>query len=206
LSASGKLVPDLSYSFYASAGFEKYPFRQDEDNTFATLGASLTKKWGDAHLGVSYERNNNFDGVFGHFTYVSNDLGINGRYSYVNAADTVRIKPGFSMSRRFADDLSDDSFIYSFKLDAERKIIEKWWWTLTPRIRRQHYLAGENDGRVDTIYSVTTGLRYTINDHFQLSAGFGYSHRDSTMIGKAQDSFNIGISLDFSHTFAKLQR
>ena len=27
LSASGKLVPDLSYSFYASGGFEKYPFR-----------------------------------------------------------------------------------------------------------------------------------------------------------------------------------
>ena len=76
-------------------------------------------------------------------------------------------KPGIAISRRFADDLSEDSFIYSFKLDAERKIVEKWWWTLTPRIRRQHFLGGENVGRVDTIYSISTGVRYTINEYFQ---------------------------------------
>ena len=109
---------------------------------------------------------------------MSNDVGIYGRYSYADAADIVRLKPGIAISRRFADDELEDSFIYSFKLDAERKIVEKWWWTRTPRIRRQHFLAGENAGRVDTIYSISTGARYTINEYFQLSAGFGYDHRE----------------------------
>ena len=206
LSASGKLVPDLSYSFYASGGFEKYPFRQDGDNTYASLGTSLTRKWGNLSLGGSYERNHAFDGIFGRFLYVSNDVGIYGRYSYADAADIVRLKPGIAISRRFADDQSEDSFIYSFKLDAERKIVEKWWWTRTPRIRRQHFLAGENAGRVDTIYSISTGARYTINEYFQLSAGFGYDHRELTTVGRAYDSFSFGVSLDFSHTFAKLPR
>ena len=57
---------------------------------------------------------------------MSNDVGIYGRYSYADAADIVRLKPGIAISRRFADDESEDSFIYSFKLDAERKIVEKW--------------------------------------------------------------------------------
>lgn len=205
-SASGKLTPDLSYSFYASGGFEKYPFRQEGDNTYASLGTSMTKKWGNAAVGAYYERNHAFDGVFGPFLYVSNDFGVYGRYSYSNAADDVRFKPGLSVSRRFADDQSEDSFIYSFKLDAERKLAEKWWWTVTPRIRRQHFLAGENTDRVDTIYSLSTGVRYTINDHFQVSAGFGYEHRQSTIETRGYDSFNVGISLDFSHTFAKLLR
>ena len=96
LSASGKLVPDLSYSFYASGGFEKYPFRQDGDNTYASLGTSLTRKWGNLSLGGYYERNHAFDGIFGRFLYVSNDVGIYGRYSYANAADIVRLKPGIA--------------------------------------------------------------------------------------------------------------
>lgn len=147
LSASGKLVPDLSYSFYASGGFEKYPYRQEGDNTFASLGTSLIRKWGNLSLGGYYERNHALDGIFGRFLYASNDVGIYGRYNYSNAADVVRLKPGVAISRRFADDPSEDSFIYSFKLDAERKIVEKWWWTLTPRIRRQHFLNGENVDR-----------------------------------------------------------
>jgi hypothetical protein len=126
LSASGKLVPDLSYSFYASGGFEKYPYRQEGDNTFASLGTSLIRKWGNLSLGGYYERNHALDGIFGRFPYASNDVGIYGRHNYSNAADVVRLKPGVAISRRFADDPSEDSFIYSFKLDAERKIVEKW--------------------------------------------------------------------------------
>jgi hypothetical protein len=205
LSASGKLTADLSYSFYATGGFEKYPSRQDADNTYASLGTSLTKKWGDLALGGYYERNNAFDGIFGRFLYSSNEVGTYGRYSYTDARDVARLKPGFAISRRFADDPSEDSFVYSFKLDAERKLAEKWWWTVTPRIRRQHFLGGENTDRVDTIYSLSTGVRYTINEHFQISAGFGYDHRESTMAGRGYDNFNVGISLDFSHTFAKLR-
>ena len=54
--------------------------------------------------------------------------------------------------------------------------------------------------------SISTGARYTINEYFQLSAGFGYDHRESTTVGRAYDSFSFGVSLDFSHTFAKLPR
>ena len=112
-----------------------------------------------------------------------------------------------SISRRFADDPSEDSFIYSFKLDAERKLAEKWWWTLTPRIRRQHFLGGDNIGRVDTIYSISTGVRYAINDYFQISAGFGYDHRESTTGQPGVTTASASVSsLDFSHTFASLPR
>ena len=206
LSASGKLVPDLSYSFYASGGFEKYPFRQDADNTYASLGTSLTRRWGPLSAGVSYERNYAFDGIFGQYLYASNDVGIYSSYHWTDPAKIVRLKPGFSMSRRFADDPSEDSFVYSFKLDAERKVAERWWLTLTPRVRRQHFLGSENDGRVDTIYSISTGARYTISDHFQISAGIGYDHRESTAETKRYDNFSFGVSLDFSHTFASFPR
>jgi hypothetical protein len=202
LSASGKLVPDLSYSFYGSGGFEKYPFRQDADNTYASLGTTLTKRWDQLSTGISYERNYAYDGVFGRYLYASNDVGIYSSYGYTDAAKIVRLRPGFSVSRRFADDPSEDSFVYSFKLDAERKLSDRWWVTLTPRIRRQHFLAGESDGRADTIYSISTGVRYKINDHFQVSAGIGYDHRESTAETKRYDSFSFGMSLDFSHTFA----
>jgi hypothetical protein len=49
-------------------------------------------------------------------------------------------------------------------------------------------------------------VRHTINEYFQVSAGFGYDHRQSTTEARAYDSFSFGISLDFSHTFAKPQR
>jgi hypothetical protein len=201
LSAHGRLVPGLSYSFYASGGFEKYPARQDSDNTFATLGTSLTKRWGHLGVGASYERNHAYDGVFGPFLYVSNDVGLFTYYSYTDAAKVVRLRPGMSMSRRFADDPSADSFVYLFKLDVERKLSERWWFTVTPRIRRQHFLGGANSGRVDTIYSLSSGLRYAINDRVGLSGGIGYDRRDSTVPTSRYDSFSFGVSLDFSHTF-----
>src|SRR5262245_32328234 len=51
LSASGELVPHLHYSLYASGGFDKFAAVRDNDGTLATLGASLTKRWGEFRLG-----------------------------------------------------------------------------------------------------------------------------------------------------------
>lgn len=120
LSAEGKLVPDLSYSLYASGGFDKYPSRIDSDSTFATLGASLAKRWGDLRVSVSLERNHAFDGTFGPFLYLAHDLGGSVSYLYTDVAKIMRFKPGMSVSRRFSDDPSAESYVVSFKIDMER--------------------------------------------------------------------------------------
>jgi hypothetical protein len=201
LSLDGKLRPDLSYSFYASGGFDKYPSQGDADSTFATLGASVTKRWGDLRVGASFERNHAYDGIFGAFLYVAHDLGGYASYLYTDAAKVLRINPRMSISRRFSDDLSAESYIISFKVDMERKLAERWWVTVTPRLRYQHFLGGDNLGREDTIYSISTGLRYSINDHFGLSGSIGYERRTSNVDSRNFDSFGAGLSLDFSHTF-----
>ena len=77
LALDGKLVPDLSYSLYASGGFDKYPSRVDADSTFATLGASLSKRWGEFRVAS---------------------------YLYTDAAKLWRVNPRMSVSRRFSDD------------------------------------------------------------------------------------------------------
>ncbi len=201
LSAEGKLVPDLSYSLYASGGFDKYPSRIDSDSTFATLGASLTRRWGDLRVGVSLERNHAFDGTFGPFLYLAHDLGGYVSYLYTDAAKTVRFRPGMSISRRFSDDPSAESYVVSFKVDMERQLVKRWWLTLTPRLRFQNFLGGENLGRSDTVYSLSSGLRYSIDDHFGLSASAGYERRTSNVDSRNFSSFGAGLSLDFSHTF-----
>jgi hypothetical protein len=201
MSLNGRLVPSLHYALYASGGFDKYPSRADADSTFATLGASLTKRWGDFRLGFSLERNHAYDGVFGPFLYVAHDLGSYVSYLYTDAAKVVRIKPAVSLSRRFSEDASQESYVASFKVDLERKLADRWWVTPTPRIRYQNFLGGENLGREDTIYSISTGLRYSINDNIGVSSSVGWERRTSNVPGRNFDSFGAGISLDFSHTF-----
>src|SRR5262245_5793177 len=74
-SADGKLIiPDLAYSLYASGGFDKYATRGDSDSTYAALGAGLTQRWGRFQLGVAFERSHAYDGIFGTYLYVANNV------------------------------------------------------------------------------------------------------------------------------------
>lgn len=206
LSLDGKLVPDLSYSLYASGGFDKYPSRVDADSTFATLGASLTKRFGELRVGASVERNHAFDGIFGPFLYAAHDFTAYTSYLYTDAAKIIRVRPGMSFSRRFSPDASEESYVLSVKVDMERKLAERWWATVTPRLRYQNFLGGTNTGREDTIYSISTGLRYSINDYVGLSGSVGYQRRTSNVDAKNFDSFGVGLSLDFSHTFGTTKK
>ncbi len=207
LSLEGKATPSLSYAFYTSGGFDKYPSRADGDSTFATLGASLSRRWDNGfRAGASLERNHAYDGIFGPFLYVAHDLGAYTSYVYQDVARLWRVKPAVSFSRRFSDDLSARSYVVSTKLDIERKVSEKVWLTFTPRVRHQHFLGGTNTGRDDTIYSVSAGMRYSINDNFGLTASMGYEKRTSNVDSKNFDSFGAGISLDFSHTFGSKRK
>jgi hypothetical protein len=194
-------VPDLHYSLYASIGVDKYPSRIDADNTAAALGASLTRRWNAFRLGVSFEQNHFYDGVFGPFVYLAHDLSISASYLYTNPARTIRIRPRLGASRRFTDDVSQESYVLSFTLDTEYKLAKDWWFTLTPRIRYQDFLGGTNQGRHDTIYSISTGLRYTINDQIDITSTIGYQSRESTVVRRNFDSFGVSLSLNFSHTF-----
>jgi len=192
LSAEGKIVPDLSYSLYASGGFDTYPSRIDSDSTFATLGANLARRWGGLHIGVSLERNHAFDGTFGPFLYRAHDLGGYVSYLYTDAAKIVRFRPAMSISRRFSDDPSAESYVVSFKVDMERQLAKRWWLTVTPRLRHQGFLGGDNLGRADGVYSIASGLRYSINDHFGLTASVGYERRTSTFPERNFSSFGAG--------------
>ena len=137
---------------------------------------------GRIRVGISIERNHAFDGIFGPFLYVAHDLGDLSQLSLHRRGQDLRLRPGVSISRRFADDPSQESYVVSFKVDLERKLTEKWWVTLTPRIRYQHFLGGDNQGRQDTIYSISTGLRYSINDHvgFRARSAMSGGHPTST--------------------------
>ena len=78
--------------------------------------------------------------------------------------------------------------------------------TFTPRLRYQHFLGGDNLGRDDTIYSISTGLRYSINDYVGISGSIGYEKRTSNVDSRNFDSFGAGVSLDFSHTFGTTKK
>jgi hypothetical protein len=109
----------------------------------------------------------------------------------------VRIKPAVSISRRFSDDASQESYVASFKVDLERKLADHWWVTLTPRIRYQNFLGGENLGREDTIYSISTGLRYSINDNIACPArwaGSGATRTSPPEVSTASGPGSASIS------------
>jgi len=201
VSLNGRAVPDLHYAFYASIGVDKYPSRIDSDSTASTLGASLTRRWDNFRFGVSFEQNHFYDGLFGPFLYLAHDLSMSASYLYTNDTKTLRIRPRLGASRRFTDDASQESYVVSFSIDTEYKLAKDWWWTVTPRIRYQDFLGGTNRGRQDTIYSISTGLRYTINDQVDITSSVGYQSRDSTVARRNFDSFGASISLNFSHTF-----
>jgi hypothetical protein len=206
LSASGELVPHLHYSLYASGGFDKFAVVQDSDGTLATLGASLTRRWGDFRLGGSFERSHAYDGVFGPFLYNANDVSIYARYNFRIPSQNLQIKPGISISTRLTDDPpSANRLLYNARVEFERKLPGRWWFIVTPRVRYYNYSDAQNAGRRDTIASISAGLRYEINKDVSLSAGLGYEARKSNVPGKDFNNFTAGASIDFSHIFERLR-
>lgn len=199
LSAAGRLVPNLTYSLYASGGFDKYATRGDADSTFAALGASLRRRWGPFHIGASYERSRAYDGIFGPFLYTAHDVSASAGYNYIGPGTRLKIRPGMTVAHRSADDPSAQRFVYSFKVDIEHRLVERWWLTLTPRVRFYHFTSSTNAGRQDTLSSISGGLRYSFNDDLSLSATAGYETRTSTKDDKRFDNFGAGASIDFSY-------
>ena len=201
LSAFGRLMSNLNYSLYASGGFDKYAARPTGDSTLASLGTGLGYRFGHFNFGGYFERNNSYDGIFGAFLYTSNDVGVYLRYNYIDAAKLWRVRPSVSASNRFADDPSATSYVFSFKADIERKLHDKWWIGLTPRVRFQNFTGGENAGRQDTLGSVSGSLRYSASDQLSLSLVVGYERRVSTQSNRDFNNLGVGASVDFSHSF-----
>jgi hypothetical protein len=206
LSASGELIPHLHYALYASGGFDKFAAVRDSDGTLATLGASLSRRWGDFRLGGSFERSHAYDGIFGPFLYNANDVSIYARYNFRIPSQNLQIKPGLSISARLTDDPpSAKRLFYNFRVEFERKLTDRWWFNVTPRVRYYNYSDAQNAGRRDTIASISAGLRYEISKDVSLSGGIGYEARKSNVPGKDYNNLTVGASIDFSHIFERLR-
>jgi putative beta-barrel porin BBP2 len=203
LSATGHLQADLDYTIYASGGHDRFGRIRDNDDTFASLGGNIVKRWGRFSFGTSYEHAYVYDGVFAQVVNVTNDVNIFARYSW-RPDPYLRVTPGITAAARFNEFGAFQRNVYSLKMDIERRLFGRWWWVTTPRFRYYDYAAA-NAGRRDALASVSTGLRYEFNDDVSFTTAVGYEQRTSNVAGKAYDNFTAGASLDFSYNFERLR-
>ena len=205
LSGSGELTKDVSYSVYASTGADKFFKLEDSDVSLAAFGTQATERFGSLRLGGSYERNYYYDGVFGSEIRTANDFKLFLRYNYSDPAGNIRIRPSMSATVRLGDDLNVQRNLYRFKIDFERKLIDRWWVVATPSLRVYQYV-DQQSGRLDDIYSITTGLRHEIAKDVSLTSSIGYESRVSSAHNRNFTNFVAGLSLDFSYDLLDLNK
>ena len=199
LSAYGDLRPDISYSFYAATSVDRY--LQEQDNTGSTIafGGQVTKKWGPLQLGAVYDRNYGYDQDYRTLNSINNDFGVFLRYHYSNAAADFRIRPGIAITARLDEFFTLQRNLYNFKIDFEKKLLDRWWLILTPRVRFYDY-SDTQAGRQDLIASISTGIKYEINQDMNFTTTIGYESRRSNTPDKNYKNLFVGASLDFSFT------
>jgi len=200
LSAFGDLRPDLSYSFYAATSVDRYLQTEDNTGSLAAFGTQLIKKWESLQLGVTYEHSYGYDKDFETLFSSNNDFGVFLRYSYTNPAGDFNIRPYLTATTRLDEGLALQRNLYSFKIDFERRLIDRWWIILTPRVRYYNYFDTQA-GRRDLITSISTGLKFDVSRDVNFTTSIGYENRASNIPGKNYDNLIIGASLDFSYTY-----
>jgi hypothetical protein len=103
---------------------------------------------------------------------------------------------------RLDEDLVVQRYLYYFKVDFEQKLIDRWSFIVTPRVRFYDYL-GTQSGRHDWVYSASAGLRRNITEGLDFSTTVGYEDRVSNLPRKGYDTWTVQASLDFSYTILR---
>lgn len=197
LSASGTLWRELSYQFYGSVGVDRYFQFMDGNGGVAAFGGHIAKRWEHVNLAFTYERGLYYDDYFRGPASVDNDFGTHIRISYASLKDGFAAKPAFSAVMRTDDGGVLRRTLLSARLGFEKTVTDKWTALLTPQLRHYEYQDAQK-GRRDTIFSISSGLKYDITNDISWTTSVGYEVRDSTVPTKSYVNYIIGTSLDFS--------
>ena len=203
LSLNGDVLNEFGYSLYANTSADKYFKFSDNDSASATAGFELKKRFDSIEFGAFYERNYFYDGIYETEFNTANDFGVFLRYRYVSADGTWRIRPSMAFTTRTNDLFSVQRNLFSFKVDMERKINDRWSVFLIPRLRVYDFV-NRDTGRNDMVASVAAGLRYDISNDVSITSGVGYESRTSGVAGRNYNSMLVSVSLDFSYVLGRL--
>ncbi len=132
----------------------------------------------------------------------ANDFGVFVRYRAATPDGSFRVKPYFTAMSRLDETLAVQRYLYYFKVDFERKLVDHWSLIVTPRMRFYDYTASQS-GRHDLVYSVSTGLRRGISENLDFTTTVGYENRMSNLPGKGYNDWRVEASLDFSFTLLR---
>ena len=199
--ASGRLQPDLSVSLFAEGGQERLTGFRETNNTFASFGGNIVKRWGAFLTGMSVEHIQFFQGPFGFAVNDANDLNVFARYHLKPNAD-LRISPMAIAATRLDDALSVQRYSFSARVDIEHRLVDSWWLVAMPRVRLFDYV-GASAGRRDVFLAALAGLKYEFNDNVSLIMLAGYETISSNFAGRSLDRLLVGASIDFNFNFGR---
>jgi len=201
LTGTATLPSGLIASVFADGGHGRLGSFLDTDNTFASVGTSIAKRWGAFTAGVSFEHTRYFEGTFGEETNIANDVNLFASYRFTPNAG-LRIRPSAVMTMRVDDMFAVQRYSAGARIDIEQRLTGPWWFLVSPRIRHLDYV-GSDSRRHDTRFAVVAGLRYAINDIMSTRMLAGWESRGSTDPSRDAQKFTIGASLDFDVDFTR---
>jgi hypothetical protein len=201
LIATTNLATDVSTSVFANGGHNQLGSFRDNDNTFASVGGNLVKRWGALSTGISIEHTQYYSGIFGPTSNIANDVNLFAGYRWGPNPD-LRITPSVTVTMRVDDAFAVQRYTYGARLEIEQRLSGPWWAFVIPRIRYLDYV-GSEAGRRDARLAIVGGLKYVFNDSVSARILAGYENRSSNIAGKGSDKFDAGVSLDFDIDFTR---
>lgn len=197
ITAAGEVADSVRYSLYASTGADTLFKYTDNDVSSNSFGFQLRESWDALVAGAFVERNYYYNKIYDGVFNTANDIGFFTHYNYVDSSEKWRIRPGITITTRITDAFTVERDLFNIKVDFERRLAERWWALLTPRLRIYDYV-NRSSGRIDLISSVATGLRYEMTKNVDLTSAIAYESRSSGLSGRNFNSMIASVSLDFS--------
>jgi hypothetical protein len=196
LRLDGKLTSDISYRLYGRSSFDTFAQEQIGNETFALLGARLTRNILDWRTSVSYEHRFEFAGVYQDLLFIADDVQISTMRDFSYGPFTI--SPTAQLSYRFADVPEARRYRLDLLLPFEARITSRWSVVSTPFVEAYWFTDGLNEGRQDIIYSTSLGLRYSIANNISLTTSASYEWRTSNVPLRHYRDLEIGPRLDMA--------
>ena len=149
LTGTAHLPSDVSASIFANGGHGQLGSFRDNDNTFASAGSSIAKRWGAFTAGVSFDHTKYFDGAFRETTNIANEFYLFASYRWTPNPG-LRIRPSVSATMRMDDAFAVQRYSTTARLDIEQQISGPLWFVVSPRFRALDYVGSEAGRRHGT--------------------------------------------------------
>ena len=196
LRLDGKLTSDISYRLYGRSSFDTFAQEQVSNETFALVGARLTRNILDWRTSISYEHRFEYTGVYEDLLFIADDVLISTTRDFSYGPFTV--SPTAQLSYRFADVPEARRYRLDLLLPLEARITSRWSLVSTPFVEAYWFTDGLNEGRQDIIYSTSLGLRYSIASNISLTTSANYEWRTSNVPLRHYRDLEIGPRLDMA--------